>query len=55
MPAAQNFQDAGILGNLYRPSDIDLLEAGPINRAALCVSPRDIMPVPAPKRKTSNR
>lgn len=47
-------QDAGI-SDPFRPSDIDLREAGPSNRTAPSVSPRNIMPVPAPKRKRSNR
>lgn len=55
MPATRNARHAGMPYDPFRSSDIDLQEAGPSNQPAPCVSPRDIMPVPAPKRKTSNR
>ncbi|KAK9743879.1 DDE superfamily endonuclease [Popillia japonica] len=54
-PAAQNDRDAGIPHNPFRLSDVDLQEAGPSNQPTTYVSARHIMPVPAPKRKTSNR
>ncbi|KAI4454143.1 helix-turn-helix psq domain [Holotrichia oblita] len=54
-PAAQNDRDAGIPYNPFRLSDVDLQEAGLSNQPTTYVSLRHIMPVPAPKRKTSNR
>ncbi|KAG8299161.1 hypothetical protein J6590_107708, partial [Homalodisca vitripennis] len=55
IPSSQNFRDDGVPDNPFRPSDIDLQEAGPSNQPAPCLSLRDIMPIPGLKQKTSNR
>ncbi|KAG8335155.1 hypothetical protein J6590_075555 [Homalodisca vitripennis] len=54
-PTSNTLQSADIRDKHFQPSDIDLQDFGPSNQSVPCVSPRDIMPIPAPKRKTSNR
>ncbi|KAG8294824.1 hypothetical protein J6590_094037 [Homalodisca vitripennis] len=50
IPASQNCRDDGVPDNPFRPSDIDLPEAGPLKQTC-CVSPRDIMPISGLKQK----